>query len=204
MHDVRTLLVPTECALLLVDQQAGLAFGVESIDRQTLVNNVVALARTASVFDLPVIVSTSASRVYSGPLMPAIQAALPGLQSIERHNMNLWEDITGRTAVQATGRRRLLVSGLLTEACVSFPVLSALAEGYQVYVVADTCGGLTPVSHEHALRRLEASGAIVTSWIQSCWSFSEIGQGMRPTTGLARSSRHTAVATASASVTPGI
>jgi nicotinamidase-related amidase len=166
MHDVRTLLVPTECALLLVDQQAGLAFGVESIDRQTLVNNVVALARTASVFDLPVIVSTSASRVYSGPLMPAIQAALPGLQSIERHNMNLWEDITGRTAVQATGRRRLLVSGLLTEACVSFPVLSALAEGYQVYVVADTCGGLTPVSHEHALRRLEASGAIVTSWIQ--------------------------------------
>jgi hypothetical protein len=90
MHDVRTLLVPTECALLLVDQQAGLAFGVESIDRQTLVNNVVALARTASVFDLPVIVSTSASRVYSGPLMPAIQAALPGLQSIERHNMNLW------------------------------------------------------------------------------------------------------------------
>jgi nicotinamidase-related amidase len=166
MHDVRTLLVPTECALLLVDQQAGLAFGVESIDRQTLVSNVVALARTASVFDLPVIVSTSASRVYSGPLMPAIQAALPGLQSIERHNMNLWEDITGRTAVQATGRRRLLVSGLLTEACVSFPVLSALAEGYQVYVVADTCGGLTPVSHEHALRRLEASGAIVTSWIQ--------------------------------------
>jgi nicotinamidase-related amidase len=166
MHDVRTLLVPTECALLLVDQQAGLAFGVESIDRQTLVNNVVALARTASVFELPVIVSTSASRVYSGPLMPAIQAALPGLQSIERHNMNLWEDITGRTAVQATGRRRLLVSGLLTEACVSFPVLSALAEGYQVYVVADTCGGLTPVSHEHALRRLEASGAIVTSWIQ--------------------------------------
>src|SRR5215470_9732418 len=122
------LLVPSQCALLLIDHQAGLAFGVSSIDRQLLLNNAVALARTAVVFGVPVIVSTSASRVYSGPLMPAIAGALPSVASIERRNLNLWEDDAARGAVVQTGRRRLLIAGLMTEACVSFPVLSALAE----------------------------------------------------------------------------
>ena len=161
------LLVPEECALLLVDQQAGLAFGVSSIDRQTLLNNAVALVKTARAFSIPVVASTSATKVYSGPLMPAIQAVLPpGVASIERRNMNAWEDETSRNAVIKTGRRRLLVSGLLTEACVTFPVLSALAAGFEVYVVGDACGGLTPTSHDLALRRMEAAGARMTSWIQ--------------------------------------
>jgi nicotinamidase-related amidase len=166
LSEVIPLLTPDACALLLIDHQAGLAFGVGSTDRQVLLNNTVALARTAITFKLPVVVSTSASKVYSGPLMPAIQAVLPGAKSIERHNMNVWEDEAVRTAVSATGRRRLLVSGLLTEACVSFAVLSALAADYEVLVVADACGGLTNVSHELALRRMEAAGARMTSWIQ--------------------------------------
>jgi nicotinamidase-related amidase len=86
MNSPAPLIQPTQCALLLIDQQAGLAFGVGSSDRQVLLNNTVALARAATVFKLPVIVSTSASKVYSGPLMPAIQAVLPGVQSLERHN----------------------------------------------------------------------------------------------------------------------
>ena len=166
MSDIGALLAPSDCALVMVDQQAGLAFGVGSIDRQVLLNNAIALARTATVFGFPVVVSTSASKVYSGPLMPAIHAVLPNVQVIERRNMNLWEDEAARAAVVKTGRRRLLVSGLLTEACVSFPVLSALAEGYEVFVVGDACGGLTNTSHELALRRLEAAGARLTSWIQ--------------------------------------
>ncbi|PTQ07472.1 hydrolase [Sphingomonas oleivorans] len=160
------LLLPGDCALLLVDQQAGLAFGVGSIDRQTLLNNSVALAKTAKTFGVPVIASTSATKVYSGPLMPAIQAVLPDVQPIDRRSMNVWEDETVREAILATGRRRLLVSGLLTEACVTFAVLSALAEGLEVFVVADTCGGLTVEGHQLALRRMEAAGAIPTSWIQ--------------------------------------
>src|SRR5271170_4007942 len=160
------LLKPTECALLLIDQQAGLAFGVSSIDRQALLNNTIALARTATVFGIPIIVSTSATKVYSGPLMPAIHAVLPGVAVFDRHSMNLWEDEAARAAVVKTGRARLLVSGLLTEACVSFPVLSALAEGYEVFVVGDACGGLTATSHDLALRRMEAAGARMTSWIQ--------------------------------------
>lgn len=165
------LIQPTECVLLLIDQQAGLAFGVGSSDRQVLLNNTIALARVATVFHVPVIVSTSASKVYSGPLMPAIQAVLPGVQPIERRNMNIWEDEVVRDAVVKTQRRRLLVSGLLTEACVSFPVLSTLSEGYEVFVVGDACGGLTPASHELALRRMEAAGARMTSWIQVLLEF---------------------------------
>ncbi len=166
MGDIGALLTPSEGALLLIDQQAGLAFGVGSIDRQTLLNNVIAIARTATVFALPVIVSTSASKVYSGPLMPAIHSILPNVTVIERRNMNLWEDDAARGEVVKTGRRRLLVSGLLTEACVSFPVLSVLSEGYEVFVVGDACGGLTSTSHDLALRRMQAAGAIMTSWIQ--------------------------------------
>jgi nicotinamidase-related amidase len=165
------LIQPADCALLLIDQQAGLAFGVGSIDRQVLLNNVMALARTAVVFSVPAIVTTSASKVYSGPLMPAIRAVLPAVQSLERRNMNSWEDEGVRAAVVATQRRRLLVSGLLTEACVSFPVLSALAEGYEVFVVADACGGITTASHELALRRMEAVGARMTSWVQVLLEF---------------------------------
>jgi nicotinamidase-related amidase len=166
MVDPIPLLKPDECTLLLIDLQAGLAFGVESIDRQVLLNNTVALARTAGVFGVPIVVSTSATKVYSGPLMPAIHAVVPGVEAIERHNMNLWEDETVRAAVVGTGRRRLLISGLLTEACVSFPVLSALKDGYEVFVVADACGGLTATSHDLALRRMAAAGASMTSWLQ--------------------------------------
>jgi nicotinamidase-related amidase len=165
------LLTPARCALLLIDQQAGLAFGVESIDRQVLLNNVIALAKTAHAFEVPVVISTSASKVYSGPVLPAIASVLPGNPIIERRNMNLWEDAAARAAVIATGRRTLLVSGLLTEACVSFPVLSALAENFEVFVVGDTCGGLTPMSHELALRRMQAAGAHLTSWIQVLLEF---------------------------------
>ncbi|MBV7521242.1 hydrolase [Ensifer sp. ENS12] len=160
------LLTPDEPLLLIVDQQAGLAFGVGSGDRQLLVGNTVALAKTARVFNLPIVVSTSASKVYSGPLMPMIRSVIPDVPVIERRNMNAWEDDGVRDAVAKTGRRKLVVSGLLTEACVSFPVLSALADGYEVFVAADTCGGITAESHALALRRMEKAGATMTSWLQ--------------------------------------
>src|ERR1700677_3941882 len=166
MTGSEVLLKPDECALLLVDFQAGLAFGVESTARQALLNNAVALARTAIAFQVPVIASTSASRVYSGPMIPALQEALPSIAPIERRNMNAWEDEAVHRAVTGLGRKRLLVAGLLTEACVSFPVLSALKEGFEVFVVGDACGGLSLAGHELALRRMQAAGAQLTSWIQ--------------------------------------
>lgn len=163
---VNSLLTPQDCAILLIDEQAGLAFAAGSADRQALRSNAVALARIARAFDIPVVVSTSASKVYSGPLMPPLRQVLPDAVPIERRNMNLWEDEAARAAVLGTGRRTLVIAGLLTEACVSFPALSALADGFAVRIVADACGGLTPESHAAALRRLEQAGAVMTSWLQ--------------------------------------
>lgn len=171
MGGAEILLKPEDCAVVLVDFQAGLAFGVESGARQVLVENAVALAKTAAVFKVPVVVSTSASKVYSGPLLPPLQKVLPDVKPIERRNMNLWEDDAARGAVLATGRKRLIVAGFLTEACVSFPVLSALREGYEVFVVGDACGGISAVGHELALRRMEAAGAQITSWLQVLLEF---------------------------------
>ncbi|HEV2715496.1 MAG TPA: hydrolase [Terriglobales bacterium] len=171
MATVGTLLKPEECVMLLVDFQAGLGFGVESMPRQVVINNAVALARTAVAFKLPVIASTSASRIYSGPLLPALQEALPSLKAIERKNMNVWEDDAARKAVVAANRKRLIIAGFLTEACVCFSALSALNDGFEVFVVADTCGGLTPAGHDLALRRLEQAGAHLTSWIQVLLEF---------------------------------
>ena len=171
MSGADVLLQPEQCVLLLVDFQAGLAFGVESIARQTLLNNAVAAARTAQAFHVPVVVSTSASRVYSGPLLPALQQVLRGVQPIERNNMNVWEDDAARDAVIATGRKRILIAGLLTEACVSFPVLSSLRDGFEVFVIADACGGLTTAGHELALTRMQAAGAQLTSWLQVLLEF---------------------------------
>ena len=102
--DIAPLLIPSEAVLLLVDFQAGLGFGVESTSRQVVLNNAVALARTAIAFRVPVVASTSASRVYSGPMFPALQAALPSTTPIERRNMNVWEDDVARGAIQHTGR----------------------------------------------------------------------------------------------------
>jgi nicotinamidase-related amidase len=171
MTGSESLLKPGDCAMLLVDFQAGLAFGVESIARQVVLNNAVALARTAVAFNVPVIASTSASRVYSGPLIPSLQEVLPLVKPVERKSMNVWEDDAARGAVLATNRKRLIVAGLLTEVCVSFPVLSALKQGFEVFVVGDTCGGLTLAGHELALRRMETAGAQLTSWMRVLLEF---------------------------------
>jgi len=171
MPEADVLLKPEESVMLLVDFQAGLGFGAESMPRQVVVNNAVALARTGVAFKVPIVASTSASRVYSGPLLPALQDALPSVKAIERKNMNVWEDDTARDAIVSTNRKRLIVAGFLTEACVSFPVLSALNDGFEVFVVVDACGRLTPAGHEFALRRLEQAGARLTSWIQVLLEF---------------------------------
>jgi nicotinamidase-related amidase len=161
------LLSPDQPAVLLVDPQPGLAFAVQSIDRQALTNNLQALVKIAHAFTLPLIVSTSATKVYSGPVMTALRNVLPpDAPVIDRRSMNVWEDSAARDAVVKTGRKRLVIAGLLTEACVSFPALDALAEGYEVFVVADACGGATTASHDLALQRLRDRGAQVTSWLQ--------------------------------------
>lgn len=163
---MQDLLTPQNSALILLDQQAGLQFGVQSMERQTLLNNSVALMESALAFALPMVISTSASKVYSGPLLPDLHALAPAQPVLERRNMNAWEDDAVRAAIEATGRRKLIFSGMLTEACISFAVLSALEAGYECYVVGDACGGLTLAGHDLALQRMAGKGAQLTSWLQ--------------------------------------
>src|SRR5262250_2461873 len=112
------LLTASECAVLIVDPQPGLAFAVQSIDRQRLLNNLIAVAKTAKSFSMPLLVSTSATKVYSGPMFAALREHVGDLVPIERRNMNAWEDAAVKAAVTGTGRKVLLLAGLLTEACV--------------------------------------------------------------------------------------
>jgi len=163
---MQDLLTPQNAALVLLDQQAGLQFAVQSMERQTLLNNSVALLESAQAFALPIVISTSASKVYSGPLLPDLHALVPDHPVLERRNMNAWEDETVRAAIEATGRKKLIFSGMLTEACISFAVLSAMEAGYECYVVGDACGGLTLTGHDLALQRMAGKGAQLTSWVQ--------------------------------------
>lgn len=160
------LIQPEDCCVLLVDPQPGLAFAVQSQDRQLLLNNLKALVATTQAFSIPLVVSTSATRVYSGPVISSVRKMLPSESIIDRRTMNSWEDDRVRQAIESTGRKHLLIAGLLTEACVSFPALHAQDAGYGVSVVADACGGATNESHSFALQRMFAAGIPPISWLQ--------------------------------------
>lgn len=171
MTATNPLLTPDHCTLLLVDPQPGLAFAVQSADRQSMLNAMSALLKTAKAFSVPTVVSTSATKVYSGPMFGALRKEFPDLTPVDRRSMNAWEDDAVRSMIERTGRKVLIVAGLLTEACVSFPALHALAEGYQVCCVADACGGATEASHRLALARMQSAGVVMTSWLQLLLEF---------------------------------
>jgi nicotinamidase-related amidase len=160
------LLSPGDPVLLLVDPQPGLAFIVESQGRGTLENNLLALAKTAVAFSLPVVLTTSASSKYSGPALPGLLAALGDVPHIERTGMNAWEDPAVVSAIHATGRKTVIVAGLLTEACVAFTTLSAIAADFDVCVVVDACGASSAIAHETSIKLMMQAGMIPRTWLQ--------------------------------------
>ncbi|WP_217552213.1 hydrolase [Streptomyces sp. GbtcB6] len=160
------LLTPDNCAVLFVDHQPQMFFGTGSGDRTAIINSTLGLARAAKAFGVPVVLSTVAAESFSGPIMPQLADVFPGQKIIDRTTMNAWEDAAFVEAVKATGREKLVIAGLWTEVCVVLPVLSALAQGYEVYVVADASGGVTPQAHEHAVQRMVQGGAVPVTWVQ--------------------------------------
>jgi len=166
MKHATTLLTPQDPVLLLVDPQPGLAFAVESQGRTTLKNNLVALAKTATAFSVPVVLTTSATAKYSGPIFPPLLDALDGLHTIERTGMNAWEAPPVVDAVKATQRKTILIAGLLTEACVAFTTLAAIDAGYDVRVVVDACGASSLVAHDTAVAMLMQAGMVPRTWLQ--------------------------------------
>jgi nicotinamidase-related amidase len=160
------LLVPEDPVLLLVDPQPGLAFVVESQSRGTLENNLLALAKTAVAFSLPAVITTSASSKNSGSALPALRAALGDVPHIERTGMNAWEDPAVVSAIHATGRKTVVIAGLLTEACVAFTTLSAMASNFDVRVVVDACGASSVIAQETSIKLMMQAGMIPRTWLQ--------------------------------------
>ncbi|MET8771691.1 hydrolase [Streptomyces sp. NPDC004658] len=160
------LLTPDNCAVLFVDHQPQMFFGTGSGDRTAIINSTLGLAKAAKVFDVPVVLSTVAAESFSGPILPQLADVFPDQKIIDRTTMNAWEDTAFVEAVKATGRKKLVIAGLWTEVCVVLPVLSAIAQGYEVYVVTDASGGVSPQAHEHAVQRMIQGGAVPVTWVQ--------------------------------------
>jgi nicotinamidase-related amidase len=168
---LRELLNPQNCAVIFIDHQPQMTFGVTSIDRQALTNNVVGLAKAAKVFQVPVILTSVETKSFSGYIWPQLLEVFPGQAPIERTSMNSWEDAALVAAVEQTGRKKLVLAGLWTEVCIVFPALQALAAGYEVYVVEDACGGTSVAAHTAAMQRLIQAGAVPVTWLQVLLEF---------------------------------
>lgn len=151
-------------ALLLIDHQVGLLTGVRDMTVAELKHNVVALAKAARVLGVPIVVSASAPDGMWGPTMPELTAALPDIKVIKRTVVNAWDEPAFVAAVEATGRRQLIIAGLSLGVCATFPALSAIAAGYEVRVVPDACGEFTKAGRITDLQRLGHAGVIVTDY----------------------------------------
>jgi nicotinamidase-related amidase len=158
------LLTPDNCALLLIDHQAFQFSGLGSHDPQTVINNVVALAKSAKIFGVPTLLSTVLAS-GGGALLPALQAVFPDQEPIDRTWINSWEDDRVVQWVEQTGRKKIVIAGLWTEICVAHPTIQALGEGYEVFPVTDASGGVTVEAHEVAIHRMVQAGAVPITWM---------------------------------------
>lgn len=163
---IRELIDPGNSVLIFIDHQPQMSFGVVNIDRQLLKNNTVALAKAGNIFNVPVIYTSVETTSFSGYIWPELLAVHPEAQPIERTSMNAWEDAAFVAAVKATGRKKLIISALWTEVCLTFPALMALDEGFEVYAVSDTSGGMSVDAHERAMERIVMAGAVPVTWLQ--------------------------------------
>lgn len=158
-----SLLTPQNAVLALIDYQPEQYAGVTSMPHGELLAHVTMLGRVATVFELPVVLSTVYVKHGMSGTNPELREALPGVPEIDRTSMNSWEDPEFRAAVERAGRKKLVIAGLWTEVCVAFPTLDALREGYEVYVVVDAIGGVSRVAHESAMQRMMQAGAVPIS-----------------------------------------
>ncbi|MEM9304058.1 MAG: hydrolase [Pseudomonadota bacterium] len=161
------VLTPQNSQLIFIDHQPQMAFGVQSIDRQTLKNNTVALAKSAKVFDIPTTITTVETDSFSGHTYPELLAVFPNKPLLERTSMNSWDDQKVRNALAENGRRKIIVSGLWTEVCNTTFALSAMHDAdYEIYMVADASGGTSVEAHEYAMQRMVQAGIVPVTWQQ--------------------------------------
>jgi len=154
-----------DAAVLLIDHQAGLLSLVRDIGPDTFKNNVLALADLAKYFDLPTILTTSFEDGPNGPIVPELKEVFPDAPFVARPGqINAWDNEEFVKAIKDTGKKKLIVAGVVTEVCVAFPVLSAIDEGYDVFVVTDASGTFNPITRDAAWERMSAAGAQLMTW----------------------------------------
>jgi nicotinamidase-related amidase len=158
------LLTPENCVLLLIDHQPFQLANVHSHDPTMVINNVTALARTAKVYGIPTILTT-VNEERGGAIFKQIQAVFPDQRTINRTSINSWEDRRVVEAVRKTGRKKVVMAALWTEMCLAMPAIHAMADGYDVYVVTDASGGVSPEAHDMGIRRVQAAGAQPVTWL---------------------------------------
>jgi nicotinamidase-related amidase len=178
------MLSPQNSAIALIDFQPAMYQGVQSHDRLVTFHNVQVLAKAAKLFKVPTVISTVAAASFSGPFMPEVTSLFPEISVIDRTSMNSWLEPNFRKAIHATDRKKIVIAGLWTEACVMFPTLEMLKEGFEIYVAADACGDVSPEAHQRSVDRLVQAGAIpITSLqyifeLQQDWARGETYEGV--------------------------
>jgi nicotinamidase-related amidase len=162
--DQDRLLAPGNAALVIIDYQPTQINSINSMPRKELIDAIVAMAQIGKTYDLPTILSTvNVADGRNADTIPRLKEVLGDIPSYDRTAINAWEDIEFRDAVIATGRKKLIACALWTEACLTFPTLDAIAEGFEVYPVTDAVGGTSHTAHHSALHRIEQAGAHLTS-----------------------------------------
>jgi len=161
---LEALLTPENCVLVLIDHQPFQLANVNSHEPTMVINNVTALAKTAKAYGIPTILTT-VNGDRGGKIFSQVQAVFPNQKPIDRTFINAWEDRRVAEAVKKTGRKKVVMAALWSEMCLAMPAIQAMGEGYDVYVVTDASGGVSPEAHDMAVRRLVAAGAQPITWI---------------------------------------
>jgi|TARA_R110002033_G_scaffold169110_1_gene209380 nicotinamidase-related amidase len=161
------LLTKDNCQIIFIDHQPQMAFGVQSIDRQVLKNNTVALAKAAKAFNIPTTITTVETESFSGHTYPELLSVFPENPILERTSMNSWDDLKVREALAKNGKKKVIVSGLWTEVCNNGFAFAAMAEGdYEIYMVADASGGTSKEAHDYSMQRMIQAGVVPVTWQQ--------------------------------------
>jgi nicotinamidase-related amidase len=153
------LLNPTDHTLILIDFQSQMSFATKSIDAVNLRTNAALISRAAKGFGVSTILTTVAEKSFSGPMFTEITSAFPGQKLLDRTSMNTWEDEAVIAEVNAIGKPRIVLAGLWTSVCIVGPALSAIDQGFEVYVISDACGDVSTEAHERAMERMIQAGA---------------------------------------------
>ncbi len=167
----RGLLTPENCGVVFIDHQPQMFFGVTDIDRQSLLNNVLVLARAAKIFGVPAILTAVESNGFSGDITPQLRELFPAQQPIEHTGMNVWDNKEFVAAVKRTGRKNFIMAALWSETCLAFPAVQMLEEGFGIYVVEDASGGMSQNAHAAAIRRIEQAGGVSLTALQVLLEF---------------------------------